>query len=126
MFSSSNAYPDIDARIAGITKITSKFPDSKQYLRHVITFVLSFLLLIFYSKQGRLAFSKRNYSSNLSIRIGNGVLSIVCAFSSVLLLKSVIDIENYKTLVFSLIVIPISLGILWAWKEQKYEEWGRA
>ncbi len=122
LFSSSNAYPAIDARIAGITKIKSKFPGSKQYFKHGITFVLSFFLMIFYSKHGRLAFSKSNYSSNLSIRFGNGILSLVCAFSSVLLLKSVIDIENYKTLVFSLIVIPISLGILWAWKEQKYNK----
>jgi len=29
-------------------------------------------------------------------------------------LKSVIDIENYKTLVFSLIIIPILLGMFWA------------
>lgn len=122
LFSSSNVYPNIDARIAGITKIKNKFPGSKQYIKRGIAFILAFFFLIFYSKSGRLAFSKSIYSSNLSIRLGNGILLLVCAFSSIYLLDSVIDIENNKILVSSLIVIPISLGTLWAWKETKYNK----
>jgi hypothetical protein len=34
--------------------------------------------------------------------------------------KNAIDIENYKILVFSLMIIPILLGMFWARKEQKY------
>lgn len=123
LFSSSNVYPSIDARIAGISKIKNKLPDSKQDIERGIKFVLTFFLLTFYSKAGLLAaFPKNIYSSNLSIRLDNGILSLVCLFSSVFILKSVIDIENIKLLVVSLISIPILLGTLWARKEQKYNK----
>lgn len=122
LFSSSNAYPTIDARIVGISKIKEKFAVLEQSTVRSIMLVLSFLLMIIYSKSAFLALLKGVYSSNLLIRLGHGLLSLVCGISSILFLTIVIDIANNKILFFSLSLIPILLGVLWYLKEEKYNK----
>jgi hypothetical protein len=122
LFSSSNAYPTIDARIVGISKIKEKFAVLEQSTVRSIMLVLSFLLMIIYSKSAFLALLKGVYSSNLLIRLGHGILSLVCGISSILFLTIVIDIANNKILFFSLSLIPILLGVLWYLKEEKYNK----
>jgi len=122
LFSSSNAYPTIDVRIVGISKIKEKFAVFEQSTVRSIMLVLSFLLMIIYSKSAFLALLKGVYSSNLLIRLGHGILSLVCGISSILFLTIVIDIAKNKILCFSLSLIPILLGLLWALKEEKYNK----
>jgi hypothetical protein len=122
LFSSSNAYPTIDVRIVGISKIKEKFAVLEQSTVRSIMLVLSFLLMIIYSKSAFLALLKGVYSSNLLIRLGHGILSLVCGISSILFLTIVIDISNNKILFFSLSLIPVLLGLLWALKEEKYNK----
>jgi len=122
LFSSSNAYPTIDVRIVGISKIKEKLAVFEQSTVRSIMLVLSFLLMIIYSKSAFLALLKGVYSSNLLIRLGHGILSLVCGISSILFLTIVIDIAKNKILCFSLSLIPILLGLLWALKEEKYNK----
>ena len=122
LYSSSDEYPQIDARIAGIAKLENKFPDSKRQIKRGIIFVLWFFLVIFYSKSLPLAILKSTYSSNLLIPLGHGMLSLVCGVSSILLLSSVIDIENNKILIFFLTGIPVTLGMIWAFMEHEYNK----
>lgn len=123
LFSSSNVYPNINARIAGISKIKNIFPDSKQYIKRVIKFVLIFFLMVFYAKFFLLAFSKKVYLSNPLIRLSNFILSIVCCFSATILMNDLIDksfIENNMILTVSLMMIPFIFGFLWGGKEINY------
>jgi len=122
LFSSSNAYPTIDARVVGISKIKKKFAGLEQSTVCSIMLVLSFLLMIIYTKLAYLALSKGVYSSNLLIRLGYGISSLVCGTSSILFLTIAIDIANNKIFYFSLSLIPILLGVLWSFKEEKYNK----
>lgn len=127
ILSSSNLYPTIDARVAGIKEINKTLPESKEQMKKVISFILSFILLVFYSKTMGLVLSsgfakyKNNINSRISIRLSNGVLSLTCAISSAYLLKSYIEVETSKNLIlFS--IVPIVIGFILAYKEQEYNK----
>lgn len=119
LYSSSDEYPNIDARIAGITKLKNKFPDSKQSSLHKIKFILAFFLLIFYAKSFMLAVSRGIYLSKPSIRLGNVLLSIVCGFSSAYLFIDIMDIGNRIFLLSFVILLTCLIGSIWGIKERK-------
>jgi hypothetical protein len=122
LFTSSNEYPTIDARVVGISKIRKKFAGLEPSVVRSIMLVLSFFLMTIYSKFAYLAISKGVYSSNLLIRLGYGISSLVCGISSTIFLKILVDIANNQILFFSLSLIPVLLGLLWAFKEEKYNK----
>ncbi len=124
LFSSSNAYPTIDTRIVGISKIQKKFEHIEGSTVRSIMLVLGFLLMIIYSKFAAAAFSNNlySYSSNLSIRLGNVILALVCAISSIIFIRIGKDIGGKPILFFFLILIPVLLGVFWTWKEEKYNK----
>ena len=125
LFSSSNAYPTIDARIVGISRIKKKVPvpDSEQYNEHIVKLVLCYLLLVFYSKSGLLVFATRSiYSSNVSIRLGHGILWFVCILSFYLFGRSIADSINNRILFLCVSLSAVILGFLWALKEEKYNK----
>jgi len=123
LFSSSNEYPIIDARIVGISRIKKKVPDSEQYIENIVKLVLCYLLLVFYSKSGLLVFATRSfYSSNVSIRLGHGILWFVCILSFYLFGRSIADSINNRILFLCVSLSAVILGFLWALKEEKYNK----
>lgn len=125
LFSSSNEYPIIDARIVGISRIKKNVPvpDSEQYIEYIVKLVLCYLLLVFYSKSALLLFATRSiYSSNVSIRLGHGILWFVCIVSFYLFGRSIADSINNKILFWCVSLSAAILGFLWAFKEEKYNE----
>jgi|TARA_R110001599_G_scaffold350336_1_gene580312 hypothetical protein len=119
--SSSENYPSVESRIAGISEIQESYPSEKSTLNLVITLALSFTLLVFYAKSLR-QFIEKIKQVGLSEKIALCTLSMTCALSSILLAKTVIDIETYKWAVYSSIVIPIYLGMYWARLEIRYNK----
>jgi len=124
LFTSSNAYPIIDARVVGISKIKKKFVGLEQSTERSMMFVLGCLLMILYSKFAAAALSNilYSYSSNLLIRLGYGISSLVCAISSIFFVTRVKVIASNPILFFSLIIITVLLGVFWTWKEEKYNK----
>ena len=114
--SSSKSFPTVDSRIAGISSIKESFPSENPILKVAITLTLSFVLLVFYSKSFWLLLKRKNQKAS------NTILLVTCSFSSILLVKSVIDIETYKWYLFASIVVPITLGIYWARLESGYNK----
>ncbi|QTH64990.1 hypothetical protein J1N51_05955 [Psychrosphaera ytuae] len=106
--SSSKTYPTVDSRIAGISSIKENYPSKSSIKKITISLILSFVLLVFYSKSFSLFIKRKNQ------KISNFTLGITCAFSSVILTKEVVEIEAYNWYFFALILIPIYLGTNWA------------
>lgn len=119
--SSSENYPSVESRIAGISEIQESYPSEKSTLNFVFTLSLSFALLVFYAKSFR-QFIEKIKQPGLSEMITLFALSMTCAFSSISLAKTVIDIEAYMWVFLSSIVIPISLGMYWARLEIRYNK----
>ncbi|WP_394238424.1 hypothetical protein [Pseudomonas anguilliseptica] len=111
--SSSKSYPTVDSRIAGISEIVESYPSKSPVLKLIVTLVLSFMLLVFYSKSLRSLIGRDN-KKTFSEKASLFILSITCAFSSILLARTVIDLDAYRWIFFASIVIPISLGMYWA------------
>ncbi len=114
--SSSKSYPTVDSRIAGISSIKENYPSKNSILKIAISLTLSFILLVFYSKSFWLLIKRKNQ------KISNLILGITCSFSSILLAKTVIDIEAYKWYIFASMIVPISLGMYWARLENGYNK----
>jgi hypothetical protein len=122
ILSSSKIYPIVDSRIAGIAGIKERYPSENQdILKLVLTLSLSFILMVFYSKSFGLLF-ERNNPSRLSEKISHYTLIITCGFSSLLLVKTVIDLEAYKWIVFASMLVPMSLGLYLAKFELRYKK----
>lgn len=121
ILSPSKNYPTVDYRIAGISEIKESYPSENPFLKLAITITLSFILLVFYSKSFMQLFVRKNQTS-LSGKVSHFTLSITCAFSSILLAKTVIDIETYERFVYASIVVPITLGMYWAILELRDNE----
>ncbi|MFC1519648.1 hypothetical protein ACFL6Z_08000 [Pseudomonadota bacterium] len=119
--SSSKNYPSVASRIAGISEIKESYPSERSTIKLAITLTLSFILLVFYAKSFRQFFEKLK-QKGVSEKLTLFILSMTCAFSSVLLAKTVIDIEAYRWTVYSSIVIPITLGMYWARLEFRYNK----
>jgi hypothetical protein len=129
LYSSSDVYPIIDVRIAGISKLTNKYPDSIYKPRNGFMICLIFFLLIFYSKSAsfilyKIVFKRINphkiiYPLSLSLLLGHGMLSAVCVFSFVVIFSFLTDYSNLTIYSFALICIPIMLGTLWGMKERQ-------
>ncbi|NOQ68761.1 MAG: hypothetical protein GQ573_01405 [Gammaproteobacteria bacterium] len=122
ILSSSDTRPAIDARIAGITNVDELLPTGDSNTRKIITLLLTFSLLVFYSKHARLVVSSSGNLNETKQKIINALLSITCAFSSVSLLRSVLDIDDNKALVLGAMIIPATLGMFLAKSEIKYNK----
>lgn len=114
--SSSKNYPTVDSRISGISEVKKNYPSEKSTLKIAITLLLSFILLVFYSKSIWLAIKSTNRKTS------HIILGVTCSFSSILLIKTVIDIDAYKWFLFASITVPIALGMYWAKWEIGYNK----
>ena len=122
ILSSSNSYPKIDTRIAGVKEMTTTYPDSRKVVKRSIFLFLIYILVFYYSKFFRSLLS-RNINRRPSVVLHNAILSLTCCSSVVFLLKEVlIDIEVNKYLVLLPMMIPLILGVIYAKKEEEYDE----
>jgi len=87
IYSSSGEYPKLDARIAGVSTVNSKSPESRNLFLLIISGILAFILMIFYSKHLRLALPLRRVDHTVSDIFNNTLLGLTCGFSSILLVK---------------------------------------
>lgn len=120
--SSSEDYPIVDSRIAGVSEINESYPSENSLLKVSLTLILSFSLMLFYSKfayQFSIQILKGNNKTSTPSIIITLILSITCAFSSLLLAKTVIDLESYMWYIYIAIVPTIILGMYLVKLEEK-------
>ena len=113
VYSSSNEHPTINARIAGISNIARKSPESKDDLRRLISAVLLCFILLFYGKSLVLAVPIIGKPSKLSIRIDRIALFLICGGSAGLILSKIFEIKSITSMPVVLSIIPVWLGCLW-------------
>jgi hypothetical protein len=117
ILSSSKIYPSVESRIAGISEIKESYPSERSAIKLVFTLTLCFILLVFYAKSFR-QFSELIKQKGVSEKVTLITLCMTCVCSSILLAKTVIDIETYEWWAYSSIVIPLSLGVYWGSPEK--------
>ena len=118
VLSTSQEFPIIDSRIAGIKSVEILLPDETKIGRKIFLLTISILLLIFYSKSFYHAISKGYGTSS---RVINFTLGATCGFSSAHIVTDFIDLEgNYFIQIFA-IFVTVAVGILLAKFDNQFQ-----
>jgi|GEM_PF-4200524 len=128
ILSTSNEYPSIDSRIAGVTEIWGDPPERIEAKKSIFLFILFLFLVHFYSNSSyalisaikAFSFRDKNYYPSKKIACNSILQFIISLIASVVILHQSMDVPKHLFLIFSTLWIPCVSGTMMAMHQTNY------